>query len=99
MSVTFAINLIELNFSDAISVTILGSVKYRTSGREGTRDEEAPVLESGLMGFVGGLVTSCNTTRQELELSFGEERAIILIDDSENYESFIIRGTDLEIIV
>lgn len=99
ISVTFAENLVSLAFDHAVMVTVLGSVSYRDAKTGEQRTDRPPVSRTSLVSLVGRHVLACTAKSQRelvLELDGGE---IVLRDDSQRYESFIIRIDNEEIVV
>jgi hypothetical protein len=99
ISVTFAENLINLTFDQAVMVTVLSSISYRDAktGEQGT--DQPPVSRTSLVSLLGQDVAASRVeSKQQLviELDDGE---LVLRDDSQRYESFIIRVHDREIVV
>ena len=97
-SVTFSENTIHVAFGDEVSVTILGSVIYRTSSGAEEVSDSPPVASSTLVSLIGRLVEAGEVveSRRDMLLTLEQGARMRLTDDSTAYESFIvnIRGTE-----
>lgn len=99
-SVTFAENLISLAFDEAVIVTVLGSVMYRSSPDADDHIDTPPVSHTSLPSLVGRTVAVCKVeSPQQFILDLGGGAALTFRDDSQSFESLIIRIGDQEIIV
>lgn len=99
-SVTFAENLINLHFDEELTVTVLGSISYRTAAEGEETVDTPPLATTTLPGLVGRVVVSCQVrSPRELVVGFDGGGSVRFVDDSDMYESFTIRGADTEIVV
>jgi hypothetical protein len=99
-SVTFAENLISLQWDEIVSVTILGSISYRVGLGTEEHTDSPPVSESRLVALVGrSVVASRIESPRRLVLLLEHAGSITLLDDSDAYESYIIQIGDRQIVV
>lgn len=100
LSLTFAVNLIGLAFDEGVNVTVLGSVAYRHSLQSTVSIDSPPVTRTTLVRLVGDVVVASEArSRRELILRFERGGSVTLLDDSDEYESYVINEGDREIIV
>jgi hypothetical protein len=99
-SVTFAENVIVLTFSNALTVSISGTVCYRESPDSPERRERPMAAQTSLIGAVGRAVEATEL-RSPRELIVRLERGffVTLLDDSDAYECYLISLDGQEIIV
>lgn len=96
--VSHAQNLVGLDFGE-IRVTAYGSVWYRTSTGGEEHVDTPPVTGTELVALVGRTVTSAElTSPRRLDLQL-DEGSVTLLDDSDDYESFTLRGGGLDLVV
>lgn len=99
-SVTFAENVIILAFSEAVSVSISGTVLYQESGDTSRKRERPPIAHTSLVGAVGRAVEATELkSPQELILRLEGGFSVTLLDDSDAYECYLISLGDREIVV
>jgi hypothetical protein len=100
LSVSFAENLITLEFDGGLTVTVLNAVPYRSAPDSEYCVDSPPVSSSSLPSLVGRAVEAASMDPpRELMLELEGGGLINLVDDSESYESLVIRVDDREIIV
>lgn len=93
-------NTINLSFEGALSVTILRSFIHKRALHETACKQTLPVSKSSLMCLVGKVVCHVASDKQgSLTLNFDNGHVLELFDDSQNYESYIIRIGETEVIV
>jgi hypothetical protein len=99
-AVTFAENVIVLEFDPHLSVSVFASVSYRTATDTELATDTPPVTQTRLVDLVGRVVTSAIARSwRDLVIELERDASITLVDDSETYESFVIGLGDREIIV
>ncbi|HLQ15028.1 MAG TPA: hypothetical protein VK256_04125 [Candidatus Eisenbacteria bacterium] len=99
-TVTFAVNVIVLAFGDQLTVTILGSLPYFPAGDVEIRVDRPPVSSTSLVSVVGRNVVAFDLkSPRELILEFEGRASITLLDDSDSYESYLIKTGKREIVV
>jgi hypothetical protein len=98
-NVTFAQNLIVLRFT-GISVNLEGTVPYKVSPSSDEQYESPPVVQSSLVGAVGRTVEATELkSPKELVLRLSNGFEVVLLDDSDQYESYLISFGEREIVV
>lgn len=96
--VSHAQNLIGLDVGE-IRVTAYGSLWYRTSSDGEEQVDTPPVARTELVALVGRTVTSARlVSPRRLELQL-DEGSVTLLDDSDEYESYTLRGGGLDLVV
>lgn len=99
-SLTYAENLIHVNFDEELTLTVLDSISYRTDAQAVETVESSPLTTTRLVSLIGRHVTSGKVeTPRELVLGLEGGGSMRFVDESDRYESFIIRGPGTEIIV
>jgi hypothetical protein len=99
-SITFAENVIVLTFSESVTVSISGTVLYQEAAGVPQRRERPLTTHTSFVGAVGRAVEATDLkSPRELILRLGGGFLIKLVDDSDEYESYIISFGDREIIV
>ena len=99
-SVTFAENVIVLDFSDAISVSISGTVLYQESPAASPQRERPAASRTSLISAVGRTVEAVELkSPRELILRLERSFSVTLLDDSDAYECYLISVGDQEIVV
>lgn len=99
-SVTYAENVIGLEFDPDALISVLGSVTYGASDKEDPVTDSPPVDRTELVKLLGRSVTAGSLqSKRELRLQLDGGGFITLLDDSEQYESFVIRISGTEIYV
>jgi hypothetical protein len=98
--VTFAENVILLVFSEALTVSISGTVLYQDAADTSPKRERPPVAHTSLVGAVGRTVEATELkSPQELILRLEGGFSITLLDDSDEYECYLISVGDHETVV
>ncbi len=98
LQVTFSENTVQLLFDGGTSVTIMSSFDVRTG--ESSEEQAIPVRSSSAMSLVGHAVTSAEGKRDgTLTLTLSGDTSITVHDDSEEYESYVIKVGDQEVYV
>ncbi len=98
--VCFSANTISLSFEEDVSITIMNSFIYRDKSYETSNKHSGPVSSSNLMCLVGKAISHAEGQKDGmLTLQFDNEHALVLLDDSREYESYIIKIGNKEIIV
>jgi hypothetical protein len=99
-AITFAENVIVIVFSDALTVSISGTILYQEATDTSHRRERPPVAHTSLVGAVGRAVVATELkSPQELILRLEGGFAVTLLDDSDAYECYLISVAGREIIV
>ncbi len=99
-SVTFAVNVVVLGFSDQLTVSISGTVVYQESPDSGERREQPPAVQTSLIAAVGRAVETTELkSPRELVLWLEKGFRLVLLDDSDMYECYLISLGDREIVV
>jgi hypothetical protein len=99
-SVTFAENVIVLAFSEALTVSISGTVLYKESVDSPEKRERPLTTHSSLIGAVGRAVEATDfKSPRELILQLQKGFVVTLLDDSDAYECYLISLADREIVV
>jgi len=98
--ICFSSNTINLSFEEDVSITILGSFIYRRDPNESKSVQKVPVSSSDLMCLTDQTVRYAEACEQgSLDLHFDNGQDLLLLDDSRDYESYIVRIGIKEIIV
>lgn len=87
-SVTFTSTTVGLEFSHDLSVTVLNRALLRLGG--GVEEPLEPKIPSSISALVGQTVVRVARTDRQLLLSFEEGAQVVLVDDSDNYESVVV---------
>ena len=96
----FSANTLSLSFEDNVSITIMGSLIYRQEPHEIVDKQHIPLLTSNLMGLIDKSVSRADGCEDgTLTLYFDNGHILTLLDDSRQYESYIIRVGTKEIVV
>lgn len=99
-SITFAENVIVLAFSGAVTVSISGTVLYQAAADTPQRRERPLTTHTSFVSAVGRAVETTELkSPQELILRLEKGFLITLVDDSDEYESYLISLGDREIVV
>ncbi|MGB9377097.1 MAG: hypothetical protein WCB04_06240 [Mycobacteriales bacterium] len=99
-SVTFAENVIHLNFDEELSVSVLDAVAYRNASDNDEMVDAPPLASTSLVSLVGQYVTAGRVeSSRQLLLELEGGGWLRLTDNSEMYESFIITIDGKETIV
>lgn len=99
-SITFAENVTVLTFSEAVTVSISGAVLYQEAADTPQRRERPLTTHTSLVSAVGRAVEATELkSPQELILRLEKGFLITLVDDSDEYESYLISLGDREIVV
>ncbi len=98
--VSFSANTVSLSFGDYALITVMGSFVHRCKDSTYVNKETIPLSSSALMSLVGKTVRLAEA-RQDgtLSLHFENSDVLVLLDDSKQYESYIIRIGNEETIV
>lgn len=98
--VCFTVNTITFSFKEDVLITVMGSFIHRDKQSTTINKQSVPVSSSSLMSLVGKAVQLAEA-RQDgtLSLHFEAGHTLVLLDDSQEYESYIIRIGDEETIV
>jgi hypothetical protein len=100
LSLTYASNMIDLNFGNQITISVFGSISFSMDGDDDVVTESLPLSQSRLMHLLDRIVERAELkTQRELTIHFTTGESIQLIDDSDSYESFILRVGSNEIVV
>ncbi|MBL1180479.1 MAG: hypothetical protein HND27_05170 [Bacteroidetes bacterium] len=92
-------NDLLLNFSENCTIEILSTCKL-VQGKKILKIESYPVSASLLCSLIGSKVVSYEISDQgALMLSLNNDAFLTIYDDSDNYESYIIKYSDKEIVV
>jgi hypothetical protein len=96
-AVTYAENLVRLDFGDRVSITALSPFSYDLG--EGQRVEDMPARETTLISLIGeSVVAAAVVNSTELRLEIG--RAKVKFEDrSQQYESFTFSINGIEYVV
>jgi len=98
--VCFTANTVSLFFEKDVSITIMGSFIYRDKLSPAVNKQRIPLSSSNLMSLVSKVVRLAEAREDgTLILHFENEHALMLLDDSREYESYVIRIGNKEIIV
>lgn len=99
-SITFAENVIVLTFSEGVTVSISGTVFYQEAADTPRRRERPLTTHTSFVGAVGRTVEATDLkSPQELILRLEKGFSITLVDDSDEYESYLISLGDRDIAV
>ena len=98
-SITFAENVIVLTFSEAVTVSIAGTVLYQEAADTPQRRERPLTTHTGLVGAGGAVESTELKSPRELILRLEKGFLVTLVDDSDEYESYLIALSDREIVV
>jgi hypothetical protein len=98
-SITFTENTVHLVFGSELSLTVLAAYLYQLSTDGTTRNERVPAAETAALGLVGRRVLNTAHHSQSFTLELDSGGTFTCIDDSDQYESFIIKIEDGEMIV
>lgn len=99
-SITFTVNTIHLLFGSDVVLTVLSTYAYRLAADGVGHTEQVPVTETAVPSLIGRQVTSTNVTEgRNFTLGFDSGAEFSCIDDSDEYESYIIKIYGREIIV
>lgn len=97
---TFAENVVSLHFDRGLLVTVLASVSYRPLDGSQIVTDAPPFRRTELVSLLGrSVVTGETPTPRKLTLGLDEGGPIVFADDSDVYESFVIRIGDEEIFI
>jgi hypothetical protein len=97
--VCFTTNTITFSFKGVL-ITVMGSFIHRDKQRTTANKQRVPVSSSSLMSLAGKAVRLAEAREDgTLTLYFTNGNALILLDDSQEYESYTIRIGDEETIV
>jgi hypothetical protein len=99
-AITFAENVIVLAFDEQLTVSVSGSVPYRGAADAELSVDTPPVPTTTLVTLVGGVVAATDLrSPRELILQFEGGASATLLDDSDDYESYLINTGTREIVV
>jgi hypothetical protein len=100
IEVCFSVNTISFSFERDVLITVMGSFIHRDKQSTSVNKQSVPVSTSSLMNLAGKKVQIAEA-RQDgtLTLHFENGHSLILLDDSQAYEAYIIRIGDKETIV
>lgn len=99
-SITYAVNVIVLSFSDQLIVSVAGAVPYRIGKDAEPSSDRPPAGRTKLVSLVGRSVQTFDLkSPRELVLGLGGEACVTLLDDADNYECYQISTREREIIV
>ncbi len=98
--ICFSENTIALTFDTAVQITVMGSFIHREKKCSSVNRQLIPVSRSSLMDLTGKRVRLAEA-RQDgtLTLYFDNDHSLILLDDSNKFEAYIIRIDEKEIVV
>ena len=92
-------NEVIFNFDGETAVTVTGGFKIGPTGSPNFYDDPIAAA-SALASLVGGVATSATPTASGgLLLKFNSGTNLIFLDDSSQYESFVIRHADKLVVV
>jgi hypothetical protein len=99
-TITYAVNVIVLAFAERLTVSVSGSLPYRTGPGVNPAVDRPPVPHTELVGLVGRTVVGTQLrSSRELVLDLEGGGFVTLLDDSETYECYLINTGDREIVV
>ncbi len=89
-----------LHFDEGVSATITSAVGCRNRHEMSCRFEEFPVAASAVAGFLNKVVKCARgDTDGTLTIEFEGDEWLEMYDDSEQFESYVIKHGDREIVV
>jgi len=89
--VTYGENVIGLNFGDDLTVSVYGPVRYQESAGAPATTERPSVAQTRLVAAVGQLVEATDLrSPKELILRLENGATVTLLDDSNEFESFLL---------
>lgn len=98
--ICFSTNTMDISFEGNVSITVMGSFSYQRSPSEPAIKQSLPVMSSDLMGLLGKEVLRAEGSIDGmLSLEFADQHVVTFLDDVPNYEAYIIRIGEREIIV
>lgn len=98
--ICFTVNTIVFSFSGDVLITVMGSFIHRDKLSTTANKQSIPVSSSALMCLVGKSIKLAEAREEgTLTLHFGNGHTLILLDDSREYESYIVRIGDKETVV
>lgn len=100
LEINFTINTVNISFGPEINITIIGSFAHKINAITPAIKQTFPILSSRLMSLLGKKVKFAERGEDGgLILHFDEGQMLILFDDSQEYESYIVRIGNEEIII
>jgi hypothetical protein len=98
--VSFTENQVNLHFENDISLYVESSYSINKTNAA-YKARKVPTIESKTQNIIGDYVVSVtiNDNKTTLSLFFSKGYVFRCFDDSEIYESFIVRTPEMEIIV
>jgi hypothetical protein len=98
--ICYSANTINLSFENKTSITIMNSFMHQTSSDEMSQKQSIPLRTSDLVCLSGTAVDSAKGGQDgSLVLYFENGHILTIFDDSREYESYVIRIGNKEIIV
>ena len=98
--VSFSENTVFCGFDRDVSITILSSFLHTWKGQPPGHPQRVPVSESRIMQIIGStIVLAESTAAGTLMMEFENRHVLVLYDDSDIYESYIVRIGSFEIVV
>lgn len=83
-----------------MSIIIMGSFIFQHNSNEKANIQKVPVSSSDLMVIVNQIVSHAEASEDgTLSLHFDNEKVLMILDGSRQYESYMINIGDKEIIV
>jgi len=99
-AITFTENTASFNFESDLLVTTESVYNYRPSSDEALITERVPASQTGVIAMIGRSVVGTSVDQgKNLLLHFGHGGQVGFIDDSDRYESYMIKIGKREIIV
>jgi|APFre7841882630_1041343.scaffolds.fasta_scaffold58662_2 hypothetical protein len=98
--ICYSANTISFSFTEDVIITIMGSFIYRQELHEISNKQSVRLLSSNLMGLIDKSVSRADGWQDgTLNLYFDNGHILTLLDDSQQYESYIIQIGNKEIVV
>lgn len=98
--ICFSENTISLSFEENISITIMGSFVYKGSHDEIGEVQTPPASSSGLTSLINQPVRNAEIIdKSNLVFYFENGQSVHILNDCKEYESYIIKINEDEIIV
>jgi hypothetical protein len=99
-SVSIGLHDVILHFDERVTITVTSECKYQTKTGEGVPIENFPASASLICQLINhSIVEAQRAENGTLSLKFSNEDALIIYDDSEQYESYQIQNGDKLIVV
>ena len=98
--VCFSVNTVNLIFEKNVSIIIMSSFIYQHNCTENTNIQKIPVSSSDLMCLVGQVIEHAEGHENgALVLHLDNGQILTILDEFQQYESYMINIGDKEIIV